>query len=303
MRQQNAVRPGNDDPTISPSHHRPRIASDKSISSSFKPRWLHWHEPGTSRVYKKLIFKLDWFLLSFSCLYFFIKQLDGNNISNAYVFGMKEELGFGPGNELSWMNTYFSIGQSVCGPLSNLPLTVIAPGSSSLAVWWRGLCSCFSFSHSIRPRSSTDWDSELDSSSQPHGLVYSMSWAAGIASQKWHVVWGLFVMSGMLGQIFSGYLQPALFSGMEDKGGTSSWRWLFIFDFLLAVLVAIYGIIFYPDTAENTSAFYLSESERERARARIDEKRRTPVGKLDGTVSKRILISWQQYTVSLGYAL
>ena len=37
-------------------------------------------------------------------------QLDQNNISNAYVSGMAEELGFGPGNELSWMNTYFSIG-------------------------------------------------------------------------------------------------------------------------------------------------------------------------------------------------
>jgi hypothetical protein len=53
--------------------------------------WFHWHEPGTSPEEKKLIFKLDWFLLSFSCLCFFVKQLDQNNISNAYVSGMKED--------------------------------------------------------------------------------------------------------------------------------------------------------------------------------------------------------------------
>lgn len=37
--------------------------------------WFHWHEPGTSKEEKKLIFKLDWFLLSFSCLLFFVKQV------------------------------------------------------------------------------------------------------------------------------------------------------------------------------------------------------------------------------------
>lgn len=37
--------------------------------------WFHWHEPGTSPEEKKLIFKLDWFLLSFGCLMYFIKQV------------------------------------------------------------------------------------------------------------------------------------------------------------------------------------------------------------------------------------
>lgn len=37
--------------------------------------FFHWHEPGTSREEKRLIFKLDWFLLSFSCLTFFVKQV------------------------------------------------------------------------------------------------------------------------------------------------------------------------------------------------------------------------------------
>lgn len=31
-------------------------------------RWYHWHEPGTSKEEKWLLFKLDFFVLSYTCL-------------------------------------------------------------------------------------------------------------------------------------------------------------------------------------------------------------------------------------------
>lgn len=31
-------------------------------------RWYHWHEPGTSAAEKRLIFKLDVFILTYTCL-------------------------------------------------------------------------------------------------------------------------------------------------------------------------------------------------------------------------------------------
>lgn len=48
-------------------------------------------------------------------------------MSNAYVSGMSGELGFGPGNELSWMNTFFSIGTIIGGLFANLIITVVRP--------------------------------------------------------------------------------------------------------------------------------------------------------------------------------
>ena len=53
----------------------------------------------------------------------------------------------------------------------------------------------------------------------------------------------LFVISSILGQMFSGYLQAALFSGMNGKGGLAAWRWLFIFDFIIGIPVVIYGVV------------------------------------------------------------
>lgn len=116
--------------------------------------WFHWHEPGTSKEEKRLIFKLDWFLLSFSCLCFFIKQLDQNNISNAYVSGMKEELGCGPGNELSWMNTYFNVGLIIGGPFSNVISPSCGRVSTCRPACWSGPSVCCACIAATRRRSS-----------------------------------------------------------------------------------------------------------------------------------------------------
>ncbi|RDW77002.1 putative major facilitator superfamily permease-3 [Coleophoma cylindrospora] len=265
------------------------------------PVWLRWHEPGTTKQEKRLIAKLDWFLLSYSCLCFFMKQLDSNNVSNAYVSGMKEDLGFGPGNELSWMNTYFNIGQILGGPIANLIITVVRPKHwlpACLLGW--SLFVLFLF--------------KCNTAQQFYGLRFCVGLFESAASPGIHYVLGcwyrkselgrrsaLFVISGVLGQMFSGYLQSALFAGMEGKGGMPAWRWLFIFDFILSVPIAIYGIFCFPDTPHTTNAWYLNEWERKRVVERIEEEGRKPVGKMDRTVLKRILTSWQLYAFSLAW--
>ncbi|KAH8422532.1 uncharacterized protein LDX57_000286 [Aspergillus melleus] len=276
-----------------------------SDENSQRRRWdiFHWHDPGTSREEKVLIFKLDWFLLSYSCLCFFIKQLDQNNISNAYVSGMKEDLGFGPGDELSWMNTFFNAGQIIGGPFSNLILTLIRPR------YWLPFC-LMSWSLFVLFLFKCNTASEFYALRFCIGLFESAAWPGiqyvlGCWYKKSEIARrsGLFVMSGVLGQMFSGYLQAALYTGMEGKHGMPAWRWLFIFDFLLAIPVAIYGFFFYPDTPENTTAFYLTKWERHRALERMQEDGRASNARLDRTIFKRVLTSWQLYTFSAAYAL
>lgn len=114
---------------------------------------------------------------------------------------------------------------------------------------------------------------------------------------------GLFVVSGVLGQMFSGYLQAALFAGMDGRGGLSAWRWLFIFDFVLALPVAAYGLLCFPDVPHTTRAFYLSPAERALAVRRIADEGRAPAGRLDWGAAARIWGSWQVYAFTLAYAL
>ncbi|KAI1343701.1 major facilitator superfamily transporter [Xylariaceae sp. FL0016] len=265
--------------------------------------FFHWHEPGTSKEEKKLIFKLDWFLLSYSCLCFFIKWLDSNNVTNAYASGMQEELGFGPGNELTWMNTFFNAGQLIGAPFATLMITVIRPRywlpgcllAWSLFVLFLYKCNTASQFYALR------FCIGLFESAAWPGIEYTLGcWyrKSELARRS-----SLFVISGVLGQMFSGYLQAALYTGMDGRGGMSAWRWLFIFDFILAVPVATYGLICHPDTPYNCNAFYLNEWERQRARERIEEEGRKPTGKLDLTLFKRVATAWQLYAFVIGYAL
>ncbi|KAL3455823.1 alpha/beta-hydrolase [Aspergillus heterothallicus] len=259
--------------------------------------------PGTSKAEKWLIFKLDWFLLSFSCLCFFVKQLDQNNVTNAYASGLAADLGFGPGNELSWMNTYFNAAVIIGGPFSNLILTVVRPR------FWLPFC-LFTWSFFVLFLYKCTTAHQFYALRFCIGLFESAAWPGvqyvlGCWYTKSEIARrsGLFVMSGVLGQMFSGYLQSALYAGMEGKGGMPAYRWLFIFDFIIAVPVALYGLVFYPDTPETTTAFYLSDWERKRAIERMEQDGRAPKMKFDWTVIRRVLGAWQLYVFSVGYSL
>lgn len=58
---------------------------------------------------RKLLRKIDAFILSFCCLCYFANYLDRSNLNNAYVSGMKEDLNF-HGKQLNLINTVFTVG-------------------------------------------------------------------------------------------------------------------------------------------------------------------------------------------------
>ncbi|KAK7533544.1 permease of the major facilitator superfamily [Phyllosticta paracitricarpa] len=268
-----------------------------------RPSLLHWHEPGTSKEEKWLIRKLDIFILTYSCLCFFIKYLDTGNVSNAYVSGMKEELKLSDGNELNLFTTYYNIGYIIGAPISNLILTVVRPRiwlPMCLLSWSFFVLGIYKSEHAWQIYVLRFFIGMFESAALP-GLHYVIgSWyrASELGRRS-----AFFVISGVLGQMFSGYLQSGLYTGMNGVGGLSAWRWLFIFDFVLAIPVAIYGMIVFPDTPATTKAFWLSEWEKERARQRIREEGREEWGKLDWQAIKRIAKSWQLYVFSIAWSL
>lgn len=91
-----------------------------------KPDFFLWHPRGTPSTEKKLLFKIDFFILTYGCLAYFTKWLDQSNLSNAYVSGMREDLAM-LGTEFNLAQTCFAVGQ-ILGPIpANLLLTWIPP--------------------------------------------------------------------------------------------------------------------------------------------------------------------------------
>lgn len=101
----------------------------KLFASSYgenKPEFFVWHPKGLPASEKKLLFKIDLFILTYACLAYFTKWLDQANLSNAYVSGMKEDLKM-YGTEYNLASTCFSVGQ-ILGPIpANILLTWVPP--------------------------------------------------------------------------------------------------------------------------------------------------------------------------------
>ncbi len=68
-----------------------------------------WDTLNKSPEERWFLFKLDAVLLTFASLGYFLKYLDQININNAFVSGMKEDLGL-YGNELNYLTTSWTVG-------------------------------------------------------------------------------------------------------------------------------------------------------------------------------------------------
>jgi MFS transporter, ACS family, pantothenate transporter len=80
-----------------------------------KLRTIIWGPPATSKAERRLVLKLDFFILSFCCPMYWVNYLDRANLNNAYVSGLKEDLEF-KGAELNVINTgsFASLSSYIC---------------------------------------------------------------------------------------------------------------------------------------------------------------------------------------------
>lgn len=83
----------------------------KHISSMSRSR-LRWFSADDSEEERQLILKIDLLLMPLSFVLYWTKYMDQSNINNAYVAGMKEELGF-YGNELVHFQAVYTSGAVV----------------------------------------------------------------------------------------------------------------------------------------------------------------------------------------------
>jgi ACS family pantothenate transporter-like MFS transporter len=118
--------------------------------------------------------------------------------------------------------------------------------------------------------------------------------------------------------MFAGYLQAALYKGLNHKAGLAGWRWMFIFNAIIGIPIAIWGYWAIPDLPHNTRAFYFSEEvssisitpsktirlmdqEREYGVKRMEKIGRAAPRKLTWKSIKRIYTSWHLWAFIFPY--
>ncbi|KAJ7509975.1 MFS general substrate transporter [Mycena galericulata] len=237
-----------------------------------------WERPSTHEE-RSLLFKIDWFVLSFVCLQ------DLRLVANAYVSGMKESLNMS-GHDFNNVNSMFTVGYTIGQIPQNLalhiiPARILFPINTQLClVIWGSLTMCTAAATNVRH-------------------LYVIRFFQGIAEASTFVGAGswykeselgkrgaIFSSSAQVATIFSGVLQASIYQNLNGLHGIAGFRWLFIICGLITWPIAIYGFFFFPDTPRTTTARYLSPEERKLAISRLPPKPKT---KLDSSLMRRIV--------------
>lgn len=270
-----------------------------------KIRRFVWGEIPQSKTERTLLFKIDWFILSYCCLMYFTNYLDRSNIANAYVSGMKEELNM-VGNEYNKINTLFTCGYIVGMIPNNLMLQVVSPRLwfPLMQIIWGVLTFCTSVAKNVEQIYAIRFLQGLAESSTFVGTHYVLgSWYKPGELGKRS---GIFTSSGLIGTLFSGLLQAAVYRNLNGVSGRSGWRWLFIIDGVITLPIALYGFLIFPDVPATTRAFYLTQEERDLASTRLEASQRNrdiTHFKPSWNLVERVLGRWRWYACSLLFAI
>ncbi|KAH6988227.1 major facilitator superfamily domain-containing protein [Ilyonectria sp. MPI-CAGE-AT-0026] len=237
-----------------------------------------------------LVQKIDFFILTFCCLSYFVNYLDRSNLANAYVSGMKDELGF-VGDQLNIINTCFTVGYVLGQIPSNISLHYVKPRIwfPSMMILWGGLTMVTASAHSPNAIMAIRFFQGLCEASTFVGTHYILG--AWYTERELGKRSGIFTASGLAGTLIGGFIQTGINRSMNGRHGLSGWRWLFIVDGLLTIPVATYGFFFFPDTPNTTTAFYLTEDERQLAISRVPEVKEERT-KISLGFAKKVLTSW-----------
>ncbi|PNP74403.1 hypothetical protein FNYG_12452 [Fusarium nygamai] len=254
--------------------------------------------PEESEATKKLLRKCDFRLIPPLMVIFFLSFMDRTNIGNAKIQGMTEDLKM-TGSDYNMALFVFFIPYIIFEVPSNIMIKRISPSLwlAGITVLWgistvgmglvnnvQGLIACRVllgfFEAGIVP-----------------GCIYLIS----MYYRRYEVQWrmSLFFSAAILAGAFSGLLAFAI-AKMHDVGGLEAWRWIFILEGILTVVIGVIAKWWIPDWPETAS--FLNDDERSRLIARLaDDSGDAKMNHLNKAAWKRILTDWKIYLGTLAY--
>lgn len=212
---------------------------------------------------KKLLRKIDLWLVGFYSLVYVFRVIDSANYSNAAIInleagtGIKKQLGLNP-SQWAWTLSIFSYSYLIFEPTNTILLKLFRPSRWMfiLIMAW-GVSACCSaaannFSGMMCVRFAIGM---AEAGFFPSVLYHYAFW---YKPEEMPQRIAFFYSVGQVSSALSGLLAYAI-SYMDQLGNVSGWRWLFILEGLPAIFLAFFAF-WLPDYPE--SAEMLTEEER-----------------------------------------
>ncbi|KAL9597852.1 MAG: hypothetical protein Q9219_004873 [cf. Caloplaca sp. 3 TL-2023] len=207
---------------------------------------------------KRVLLKMDLHLIPMLALLYLLSFLDRGNIGNARIEGLVETLNM-TGPQYNWTLTVFFFTYCVFEVPSNLLLKRLRPSIwlPSIMVAWGTVMTLMGVVQDFKGLLIARLFLGVTEAGLYPGVAYYITmWYCRTEAQFRQA---MFFSAASVAGAFSGLLAYAI-AKMDGVGGYEGWRWIFILEGILTVLVAIlafFTIYDFPETAK-----FLTESER-----------------------------------------
>ncbi|QLL33667.1 hypothetical protein HG536_0E05780 [Torulaspora globosa] len=273
---------------------------NKAVAS--RNPWYSWFNGSTSQEERKLILKLDILLAFYSCMAYWVKYLDTVNLNNAYVSGMKEELGM-KGNDLVQTQNMFSIGNIVFQLpflffLNKVPLNYLLP---ALDLAWSLLTVGEAYVKTLGGIKTLRFF--IGAFEAPTYLAYQYLFGCFYKHDEMIRRSAFYYFGQYIGTLSSGGIQSAVYTSLGGRNGLAGWRWNFIIDAIISAIVGVIGFYALPGDPDNCYSIFLTDDEIRLARKRMRENKtdkndfQKKVFSLD--VWKRLIFDWKVWVLSV----
>lgn len=219
-----------------------------------------------SRDERRILRNVDLHLIPPFALLYLLNFLDRTSVSNAVLVGMEEEIGL-HGSQYNVGLALFFIGYSLFAAPSNYCLQKTSPRfwlSTIMGIWGvvmtsTGVIKDFAGFASVRILLGVTEAGMLP------GISFTLTkW---YKKEELQTRQALFYCSACIAGAFGGLLAWVI-SKMDNKGNLSGWRWIFILEGALTILVAVSSYLFLPSYPNN--ATFLKKHEREFITKRVN---------------------------------
>ncbi|OHE93828.1 HK97 family phage prohead protease [Colletotrichum orchidophilum] len=257
-------------------------------------KWWHiqWYADTDTPEERKLINKLDLLIVPYAVLSYWVKYIDQSNLNNAYVAGLKEDLGF-KGNELVQLQTLYIVG-AVTGQLPMMFILTYVPIHwliPFLDIAW-GIFTLLQyrvtgFAELAAYRFLVGW---FEAAFFPVMHYLFGSWYRGdeIARRG-----GIFYVGLSLGTLTAGLIQAGASARLDGVHGLAGWRWMYIICSLITVPIGILGYFVIPGTPEQPNRLFLKRENIELSVERLKRAGHSSHGKFKLGNLKKVFFSWQ----------
>ncbi|OAA58120.1 major facilitator superfamily transporter [Niveomyces insectorum RCEF 264] len=240
---------------------------------------IQWFDDDDTPEERRFLLKLDAYVVPYLVVSYWVKNLDQNNLNNAYVAGMKEDLGF-YGNQLIQLQTIYIVG-AVVGQIPFLFLFTYVPMHWLIAgmdIGW-GIFTLLqyrttSYAELMAYRFLIGW---FEAAYFPAVHYVLGSWYKRFEIARRGGIW----YTGLpIGNLTAGLVQAAATTSLDGVNGLAGWRWMYIICAAVTLPLGVLGFFVIPGTVEQPNRWILRQRDIDLAKRRLEKSGHAVRGKL-----------------------